>query len=390
MLHQHFNTPRTGGALRSYYLAKALVDRKVDVSVVTGYNGKVYKRENVEGIDVHYLPVPYENKFGFWKRIVSFLSYNFGAVNVAGKISDVDVCYAISVPLTIGIAAYWIKIRHGIKYIFEVGDLWPEAPIQMGFVKSYFLKHFLYWLEKFIYRNASSVVGLSPAIKSAIEQKIPGKVVHLIPNMADTEFYFPAVKNDDLLEKLNLARKFTVSYIGAVGLANGLDYYIECARACQNAGMQIQFILCGEGALLEYFRRIANQLQLKNFSIIPFQDRDGVKEVMSVTDVAFICYKPLPVLETGSPNKYFDGLAAGKLIAINFGGWIKNEIDEEHCGIYADSRYPTDFVKKIEPFIQDSGKLQRYQQASRSLAEEKYSREILSAKFADIFLSKMG
>lgn len=390
MLHQHFNTPQTGGALRSYYLAKALVERKIDVAVVTGYNGKVYKRENVEGIDVHYMPVPYENKFGFWKRIFSFLRYNLGAISVAGKIRDVDVCYAISVPLTIGIAAYWIKIRHGIEYIFEVGDLWPDAPIQMGFVQSYFLKHFLYGVEKFIYRNASSIVGLSPAIKSTIEQRVAGKKVHLIPNMADTKFYFPAAKDESVFTKFTLPRKFIVSYIGAVGLANGLDYYIECARACQNAGLSIHFILCGEGALLEYFKRIADRHQLKNFSIIPFQDRDGVKDIMNVTDVAFICYKPLPVLETGSPNKYFDGLAAGKLIAINFGGWIRKEIEDKGCGIYADSRYPTDFVKKIELFVHDPARLQECQQASRALAEEKYSREILSKKFAEIFLDSQG
>jgi glycosyltransferase involved in cell wall biosynthesis len=385
MLHQHFNTPLTGGALRSYYLAKALVDRKIEVAVVTGYNGKKYKRENVEGIEVHYLPVPYDNKFGFWKRSYSFLRYNLGAVSLAGKVGDVKVCYAISVPLTIGIAAYWIKVRHGINYLFEVGDLWPEAPIQMGFVNSYFLKRFLYWLEAFIYRNASSVVGLSPAIKNSIEKRIPGKKVHLIPNMADTQFYFPSVKDDDLLRKLNVPRKLTVSYIGAVGLANGLDYYIECARACQNASVPVHFILCGEGALLDYFKRIARQHALKNFSIVPFQDRKGVKDVMNVTDVAFICYKPLPVLETGSPNKYFDGLAAGKMIAINFGGWIKDEIEDKGCGIYADPRFPSDFVKKIQAFVIDPEKLKECQQASRKLAETKYSREILSARFAEIF-----
>jgi len=387
MLHQHFNTPRTGGALRSYYLAKALVDRNIEVAVVTGYSGNTYRRENVDGIDVHYLPVPYENKFGFWKRSLSFLQYNLGVVSLVGKINDVKVCYAISVPLTIGIAAYWIKIRYGIKYIFEVGDLWPDAPIQMGFVNNYFLKGFLYRLEKFIYRYASSVVGLSPAIKSAIEKRIPGKKVHLIPNMADTEFYFPTAKNDDLLRKLNISRQFTVSYIGAVGLANGLDYYVECARACQNAEMPVHFILCGEGALLEDLKHIVSKHQLKNFSIIPFQDRKGVKEIMNVTDVAFICYKPLPVLETGSPNKYFDGLAAGKMIAINFGGWIKEEIECKECGIYADPRFPTDFVKKIEPFVFHSEKLNQCQRASRMLAESKYSREILSARFAEIFLA---
>jgi hypothetical protein len=74
---------------------------------------------------------------------------------------------------------------------------------------------------------------------------------------------------------------------------------------------------------------------------------------MNITDAAFVCYKNVPILETGSPNKYFDGLAAGKLIVINFGGWIRKEIEEKQCGIYADPQQPTDFVKKIRPFICD-------------------------------------
>jgi glycosyltransferase involved in cell wall biosynthesis len=389
LLHQHFNTPKTGGALRSYYLAKALVDRNIEVVVITGCNGNSYRRENVEGIDVHYLSVPYENKFGFWERSISFMRYNFGTIKLARKFDDVEICYAISVPLTIGLAAYWLKVRHGIRYIFEVGDLWPDAPIQMGFVNNYFLKRFLYWLEKFIYNQASSVVALSPAIKTAIEKRAPGKKVYLIPNMADTNFYFPEPKDDGVLKKIEVPRKFTVSYIGAVGLANGLDYYVECARACQKAGIPVHFILCGDGALLEYFKRVTIHHQLKNFSILPFQNREGVKEIMNVTDVAFICYKPLPVLETGSPNKYFDGLAAGKMIAINFDGWIREEIERENCGIFADARYPTDFVKKIEQFVNAEQKLKQCQQASRSLAETKYSRDILSQKFSEIFTAAL-
>ena len=384
MLHQHFNTPETGGALRSYYLAKALAERNIQVEVITGYNGVAYKHENIDGIQVHYLPIPYHNRFGFWKRSLSFLRYNLGAVSLAGKMKEVKICYAISVPLTIGIAAYWIKIRYGIKYIFEVGDLWPEAPIQMGFINNYFFKQFLYRLEKFIYRHATSVVALSPSIKVAVEKGTLGKRVHLVPNMADTDFYFPEPKNNSMLKKFNLPQTFIVSYIGAIGLANGLDYYLECARASQKAGLPVHFILCGDGALLEYFKRVAKQHQLQNFSILPFQDRQGVREIMNCTDVAFISYKPLPVLETGSPNKYFDGLAAGKLIAINFGGWIREEIENKNCGIHVDPRYPTDFVKKIEPFVLDAGKLKQSQQASRLLAETKYSRRLLSEKFAAI------
>jgi glycosyltransferase involved in cell wall biosynthesis len=291
------------------------------------------------------------------------------------------------VPLTIGLAAYWIQLRHGIKFIFEVGDLWPEAPIQMGFVKNFFFKRLLFSLEKFLYEKSDAVVALSPMILRSIQEKVRNKRIHLIPNMADTDFYRPEAKDPALEEKYDVKGKFVVSYIGAIGLANGLDFFVECARASEQSNLPVQFLLCGDGALLNALQRIVKQYQLKNFSFVPFQNREGVKEIMNVTDAAFICYKPVPVLETGSPNKYFDGLAAGKLIIVNFGGWIKEEIEKRDCGIYINPNRPTDFIKKIFPYLNDTGHLSQSQQASRLLAEESYSRKILSERFARIFKS---
>jgi glycosyltransferase involved in cell wall biosynthesis len=387
ILHQHFNIPQKGGAIRSYYLAKALVQHNIQPIVITGHNEKNYKQENIEGIEVHYLPVEYHNRFGFWKRSLSFIRYNEGAVRLVGKMKDISVCYAISVPLTIGLAAWWIKVRHRIEYIFEVGDLWPEAPIQMEFVKSFLLKKSLYRLEKFIYEQAKSVVALSPMIQAAIEKKVRGKKVHLLTNMSDTAFYNPETKEPGLIQKFGVGGKFVVSYIGAIGLANGLDYFVECARASQRLGLPIHFLLCGDGALTEYIRRISQQHQLSNFTLLPFENRDGVREIMNVTDASFICYKPIPVLETGSPNKYFDALAAGKLVIVNFGGWIKDEIENQQCGVSVDPKHPTDFVSKIKAFVENREKLKSYQQASRTLAESKYSRRMLSEKFVDILRS---
>jgi glycosyltransferase involved in cell wall biosynthesis len=203
----------------------------------------------------------------------------------------------------------------------------------MGFVRSYFLKSFLYGVERFIYSDAQSVVALSEKIKEGVEKRTKNKTIHIIPNMADTEFYCPKAKDPMLERKFNTEGKFVVSYIGAIGLANGLDFFMECARASQFGGQPVHFILCGQGAVLESLKRIAQQYHLNNFSIAGFKDREGVKEVLNVTDASFICYKPLPILETGSPNKYFDALASGKLILINFGGWIREEIEESDADV---------------------------------------------------------
>ncbi len=385
ILHQHFNTPQRGGALRSYYLAKALTDHGIETVVITGHNEKEERTEYIEGIEVHYLPIAYENRFGFYKRSESFINYIIKSIRVAKRLKGVDVCYAMSVPLTIGLAALWLKKLHKIPYIFEVGDLWPDAPVQIGVIKNYFFKQALYSLEKTIYEQAQSVVALSPMIKDAVVKKASGTTVHLIPNMADTEFYIPEFKDAALENKFGVSNKFVVSYIGAIGYANGLDYFLECARNCQRASLPIHFLLCGDGGMAKRLQRSAQTIPLNNLSFIPFTNREGVKEVLNVTDASFICYRHLPILETGSPNKYFDGLAAGKLIVVNFGGWIKDEIENYSCGFYSDSEQPTDFTKKIQVYINNPVLLKQSQLASRKLAEEKYSRVKLSEAFSTIF-----
>jgi glycosyltransferase involved in cell wall biosynthesis len=390
ILHHHFNTPQKGGAIRSYYLAKALVDRGVDTVVITTHNRDKELIENVEGIRVHYLPIAYDNKFGFYKRTLSFLQYIVRAVRVAAKHRDADLCYTISVPLTIGLASLWIKRKYNIPYIFEVGDLWPDAPIQLGFIKNRFLRKMLFLLEENIYDKAQSLVALSPAIESSIRKKINGKNVFLIPNMSDTDFFLPEMKKSLLENKFRVDQKFVVSYIGALGFANGLDYFLECANASMKAHLPIHFLLCGEGAMKEQLQRTAERLHLTNVSFVPFQNRDGVKELLNVTDAVFICYQPVPILESGSPNKYFDGLAAGKLIIINFDGWIRHEIEAEECGFAVNAKDPSTFASKITSYLEDNDRLKRSQERSRALAEKKYSRKLLSEKFFSSIVIKQN
>lgn len=385
ILHQFYNTPDAGGALRSYYLTTALAEQGIHPVVITSHNGAGIKSVQQDGIELHYLPVTYDNRFGFFKRIYSFLKYVFNTVSYVGQFHNADVCYAISTPLTTGLAALWIKFRYNIPFYFEVGDLWPEAPIQIGFVKNPLLKLFLYKLEKIIYRNAKAVVALSPLIREDIKKKAQGKSVYLIPNMADTEFFQPEVKRFDYLEKFNLHEKFVVSYIGTLGLANGLHYMIECATLTQRLELPIQFLLCGNGATKETLMNRAKNLNLQNISFIPFQNREGVKAVLNVTDAVLVCYEPLQVLETGCPNKLFDGLSAGKLIILNFNGWLKNELEVHHCGIVVNPHNTQDFVDQVQPFMMDSLKLNAYQEAARALAVTKYSRKIISQLFLQLF-----
>lgn len=381
ILHQHFKTPGGGGAIRSYYLAKALVEKGAEVVVVTGHNEGGYRKEILEGIEVHHLPVPYDNRFSFTKRILAFSGFVIRALMFSRRHRDAGLCYAISTPLSTGLAALIIRWWYKIPYIFEVGDLWPDAPIEMGFVRNPLLRRRLYDMERRIYRSAHSIVALSDPIRDSIKKKIAGKAIHVLPNMADTQFFKPEEKRPLLEDKYGVKGKFVVSYIGALGVANGLDYLLACAAATARKNSRVHFLICGDGAMLPVLKKSAIRLSLANLSFIPFQNRAGVQEIMNITDANFISYQPVKILETGSPNKYFDGLAAGKLTIVNFGGWIREEIEREACGVYSGPGQAESFPATIQPFLADPSLLKKYQRRGRELAERKYSRTMLGQTF---------
>lgn len=372
IIHQYFKTPLDGGGIRSYYISKYLVEQGHDVSVVTAYNGEEYKQESVEGITVHYLPVYYTNHLSFWSRVHAFYRFVWMSIRLISKMPRPDVNYVISTPLSTGIIALYLKKTKKIPFIFEVGDLWPKAPIQLGVIKNILLKRVSIWLEKRIYQKAQSIVALSPDIQAEIQNIVPAKPIKVVTNMADTGFFIPENKSNEYLKKYELENKFVISYTGTVGLANHLEYLLSAAKACLPFE-GIRFIVMGSGAKWDYINALAKKEQLNNILFLSSGDKQQVKEILNVSDAIYISFKNAPVLASGSPNKFFDGLAAGKLIIINFKGWIKDLIEQHNCGFSYDPEKPEEFIKQLTPYLEDKTALKSMHCNSRKLAESSFA-----------------
>lgn len=380
-LHQYFKTPSEGGALRSYYLSQALVQAGHSVELITSYNGAHYKIENVEGVTVHYLPVPYSNKLGFAGRIKAFLKFGWLSSRLAFKIKNADVCFATSTPLTIGIPALLLKKLRGIPYYFEVRDLWPEAPVQLGFIRNRFLKSVLYGLEKLLYRNAAHIVALSPGMVSGVKRYRLQTPVHLIPNIADCTFYRPDFTNIPSPEK-----PFIIAYIGTLGRANRVGFLLDIAKVCLEADLtRIQFIIAGSGAETEVLKERAAKEELTNVTFREHLTRQQVRELLQQAAATYTSFDTVPVLETNSPNKFFDGLAAGKLSIVNTHGWLQELVETHSCGFYLNPEEPEAFPDKILPFLKDPVLLREYQKNARRLAEKEFLRGKLSVQFVRLF-----
>lgn len=382
-IHQYFVTPQQGGATRSYHLAKGMVDHGIQVDMITAHEENFYDFKQIDGINVHYLPVSYSQQMGFLRRIWSFLSFVWQARQLLPKLPRPDYLYITSTPLTTGLLGLWAKRRLVVPFIFEVRDLWPDAPIQIGVIRSPLLKHFLWTLEKRIYRHALKIIALSPGIANAIRQKEPLATVYVIPNFADTTSLFPEEKKTERLQKYGLKNTFTIIYAGALGKVNALDEILALAAASD-----FQYVILGQGSELPRLQSEVAKRGLSTIKFFPFGSKKKVWELMSCADMALISFKRLPIFETNSPNKFFDALAMGKAILLNQKGWLWELVQEYEVGIYHCLPNTQETLEALTILSKDAARLKRMQSNARELAEKYFTVEIALAKTLHILDAK--
>ena len=384
IIHQYFKTPKNGGAIRSYYLAKGLLANGHEVEVITAHNEKG-EVKTFEGIKIHYLPVYYDNKLETNSRIIAFLKFVILATKKAFQIPKGEVNYVISTPLSVALIALILKYFRRTPYIFEIGDLWPEAPIQLGYIKNTMLKKTLYWFEKLVYRKAQNIVAMSPDIEQyVLKNQLKEKVI-MTPNMADCHYYQPVTKNKETLKKYGVQDKFIISYVGTAGRANHLEYLVKVAKECRQSLPQVQFLVAAAGRELDRIKELVKEYDLTNIFFVNYLDREGVKELLGVTDAMYVSFANAPILASGSPNKFFDGLAAGKLIVTNFGGWTKNVMERNQCGFSYHPEQSSEFISKLTPYINDNKLLESAKQNARELARKTFARDKLIKQWVKLF-----
>jgi glycosyltransferase involved in cell wall biosynthesis len=383
-IHQYFRTPEQGGAVRSYHLAKGLVDAGIEVELITAHSGKTYDQRWIDGIKVHYLPVDYDQKFGFLRRIRSFIRFVSLSKTLLKKLSRPDLLYVTSTPLTTGLIGLWAKKKLALPYIFEVRDLWPEAPIQVGAIQNPLLIRFLRSLEKKIYDQSLSLVALSPGIAAHLKQISPDRSVALIPNFSDLSQFFPKEKNQSLADSLGLTSGLTIAYTGALGQVNAVEELLELAKMAQERGKNWNFLIMGEGSHEALLRQKAKTLALRNTHFLPFGPKEQVNEVLGLADFAWISFAHYPVLKTNSPNKFFDAIAAGKAILVNHKGWVHELVKTHELGIsFLPGMWGKAFAR-LEDLESQGDPIQLMGNRARKLAEIQFAKELAVARLIEV------
>lgn len=328
--HQHFSTPQGSTGTRSYEMAKRLIARGHQVTMVcgsgfmakTGLKGEWrngIRRGMVDGIDVIEINLVYSNYDSLPKRAMVFLKYALKSTHVAWK-EKYDVLFATSTPLTAGIPGILMRVlKPGKRFVFEVRDLWPELPKAMGVVSNPVVLLGMGILEQLSYAAMHAGVALSPGIrKGMLKGAGARKKVAMIPNGCDLEIFKPCPVPGVPQKGLRCI------FIGAHGIANGLDAVLDAAGVLKEKGRtDISLLFVGDGKLRPHLKQRAVDEGLENCIFLDPIPKTRVSELLQQVDVGMMILDNVPAFYYGtSPNKFFDYIAGGLPVLNNYpGGW---------------------------------------------------------------------
>lgn len=313
---------------------------------------------------------------GFFKRVLSQLSFALLACMAAFRLPPVDVIIVESPPLLNGITANVVGWVKRAPYVFHVSDLWPETAIQLGMLKD----PILIWLSKRIealsYRRAIVVLAVTNGIRRSIAEEVgPAKVV-MLPNAVDTSFFKPGVDGIDLRKSLGIAEeKFLVLYAGTLGLSQQLDATLESAALFQSEGSNVHFVFAGDGAEKERLQRKAIGMKLSNVTFAAPYPKTCMPQLLNTADCVLVSLRDVPIFRAALPTKLFEAMACARPVVLAAAGEAEVLVRVSAAGCCARPGHPQsihDAILKIQMHPDEADRMGR---RARDYIVANFSRE---------------
>jgi glycosyltransferase involved in cell wall biosynthesis len=384
--YQYFSTSKGSWGTRVYEFAKNWVAQGHDVTVVSAVYAKsdlkvnrLLETQYHEGIRVKVINVLIDNKRPIPQRIAAFLKYTFFSSWYALTL-PADVVIASSGPITVGIPGLIARYFRGRKLVFEVRDLWPSGAVELGIIRNPLLVRLAFWFEKRCYAAARHIVTLSQGMADDIRGRYGYNKQTTVTNAANIPLFATRVDKATPFT----GKKYAI-YTGNIGEVNNSRWLLDAARELKRRGREdIVILLVGEGQWRETLEEEARNENITNFVRLGLMSKADLVPYVQQSMVSLVPLKGTPVLDTSSPNKFFESLAAGVPVVQNTNGWMKAFLEEYRVGFTVP---PDDAVGLADLLIrlsEDGATLQEMGRRGQELAKQLFDKDVLSAKMLKV------
>ena len=323
------------------------------------YRGKFSVTENRDNITVKRLWIYPSVSKNLVVRIISVLSFSLSLFFYLLFKKTPKKVVVQSPPLLLSFISVFVLSLKNKKIILNISDLWPLAAIELKALKENSFSHkFSLFLERFIYKKATLIIGQSNEIITHVKSIFPEKNCYLYRNFPDHK-----VENFDL--KLEENQPIKIFYAGLLGIAQGV--YELCEKIDLN-GLNIELHLFGDGAEKSQIEALISSEKGKNIFFHGMMERNDLHEKLKTFDIAIV---PLKVRIYGSvPSKIFEYGALGFPILYFGGGEGETIVLENDMGWVASVENYTDLNSQLQ-LISKMSKSDLFEMKKRIFDESK-------------------
>lgn len=331
-----------------------------------------------QGVYIHFIQLDYDHLWSFRRRIGAFARFYRTLWSIRQQWQGFDRLIAYSAPLTVGDLGRRLSQYLDIPFVFEVADVWPDVPIEMGIIPPGPWRDWLHRRTRKIYASAQAICAFSEGMQTQIlRHGVEPAKVYVIHNGANINQVLPqkSVPHD----------KIRLIYTGTIGVANDITQLAKAAHHLWQEGHdQLEFIIIGSGNDAPKLQAYLEAHPLPNFHWRPKVSKEEAVAALASADIGLSCFAPYPVLEANSATKFFDYLAAGLPLIINYQGWQADYLDQYQSGLSSPQGDIQALADNIKQLADNPALRATMGQNARRLAVERFDRSRLAQKMLSI------
>jgi lipopolysaccharide/colanic/teichoic acid biosynthesis glycosyltransferase len=359
--------PAEAATARSRTLAQAFARSGHRVTMLAGATGAKLPSPPIPAPDLTVLEClpPLARKFGFPVSITDRIGPALRLFLALCAQKSLDIIVLRSTPASHIWPCTIYSFFSGVPLVVDAADTLPPTSDRLGVLGKWCLR-----------RTAKHVFCAAPEIKALFEATgIPPVNVSIAANGCATGFFGARRDATRLLAKLpQLAKGSLVIYAGQLHRGRRVSDILDLAAVMRGLAPDIRFVIAGDGPdrleLNAYAARL-NVLE-RNVWFLPLLPRAELADLLSAaTTVIALPSAATESLDAGT--HIFDGLAAGKPIAVIGEGWQRDLIEGRQAGVILPAGQAEAAARELLDFLRADDLVRRAGEQASALARGKYN-----------------
>jgi glycosyltransferase involved in cell wall biosynthesis len=352
---QYFAPETEIGGIRILEIASRLQSVGHEIQILTGlpnypsgnlfdgYRRKAWRgtwTETISGLRVTRVPLFPSHDKKTLPRLLNYFSFLFAGAMRSVFLKRPDVVVCTSPPLTIGLAAWFAAKRFRVPFLLEIRDLWPEAAIELGYLRNPQVRRAAYTLESFLYARATKIISVSEGMRTdLLKRGIPASRCEVICNGVDVQLFAPSSSDgspNEVVAALQRDGNSVGVYLGTISAYHGVDCMLDLLEKLQSE-QRIKIVFAAGGSARADLEREVAARGLSNALFLPAPPRKQMPAVIAAADFCLAFVKPGPFSRWLLSSKVFMYMSCSRPVFAAAVGETARVIQEAQAGVVEDA-----------------------------------------------------